>query len=86
VISISRFEHQSLYKSMAEILPSFPFLSIENLNQTKKKNLRKAQKYSLVFLVRDLKIGRYFLSSHPQVRSDEKSKQKKGEYQNPKKI
>jgi hypothetical protein len=25
VISISRFEHESLYKSMAEILLSFPF-------------------------------------------------------------
>jgi hypothetical protein len=56
----------------------FLFVSIKNLNQTKKTNLIKAQKYSLVSLVRDLKIGMYFLSSHPQVRSDEKSKQKKG--------
>jgi len=39
--------------------------------------LRKAQKDPLVSIVRIQKIGRYFLSSQPSVRSSDKSKEEK---------
>jgi hypothetical protein len=40
-------------------------------------NLRKAQKDPLVSIVRSLKIGRYFWSSQPPVRSEDKASRKK---------